>query len=256
MTIFHEYGQFYNLIYREKDYAAEVDYIDKLIKRHTSNAITILDLGCGTGQHDMLLAGKGYHVTGVDQSENMLCFANKQKELKGLMDNRIEFRNGDIRSIRLEKKFDLVISLFHVMSYQAYNDDLVRAFETAAFHLNIGGILIFDCWYGPGVLNDPPQVRVKDMEDENVIITKIAEPSINFHENVVDVRYHMFIRDKKTKQVKEIKELHRMRYLFTPEVDFFLKSVGFTLVSFSKFLHDDPPQKQDWDACFIARKEL
>ena len=74
MAVFDRYAQYYDLFYREKDYRGEVDYVDALIKRYATNdARTILDLGCGTGGHAVLLAQKGYHVTGVDRSGADAC---------------------------------------------------------------------------------------------------------------------------------------------------------------------------------------
>ena len=68
MAVFYSYAQYYDLLYREKDYPGEVDYVDALIKKYAVNdARTILDLGCGTGGHAILLARKGYRVTGVDR---------------------------------------------------------------------------------------------------------------------------------------------------------------------------------------------
>ena len=49
MKVFGNYGQYYNLIYEDKDYASEVDYIESLIRKNAPHARTILDLGCGTG---------------------------------------------------------------------------------------------------------------------------------------------------------------------------------------------------------------
>src|SRR3990172_5281821 len=75
MTVFGKYSSYYNLLYKDEDYAGEVEYIHNLIQKHSPGAKSILDLGCGTGRHDLLLAEKGYSVTGVDQSEEMLAVA-------------------------------------------------------------------------------------------------------------------------------------------------------------------------------------
>ena len=42
------------------------------------------------------------------------------------------------------KKYDVVISLFHVMSYQNNNEKILKAFSTAKKHLKANGIFIFD----------------------------------------------------------------------------------------------------------------
>jgi ubiquinone/menaquinone biosynthesis C-methylase UbiE len=50
--------------------------IDKIFRTYGNDSIsTVLDLGCGTGNHAFPLAGRGYEVVGVDCSENMLTQA-------------------------------------------------------------------------------------------------------------------------------------------------------------------------------------
>ena len=219
MSVFGKYAKYYDLLYQDKNYSKEADYIDRLIKTYHPESKTILDLGCGTGRHDILLAEKGFFLTGVDSSKEMLSAAINEKESKGYDDNKIEFHLGDVRRIRLERSFDVVISLFDVMSYQTTNADLFNAFETASTHLEKDGLFIFDCWYGPGVLSDPPAVRVKKLENERIFLTRIAEPIMHPDKNLVDVRYHLFIRDKNSQQVEETRETHTMRYLFKPEIE-------------------------------------
>lgn len=255
MAIFNKYSNYYNTLYSDKDYAGEANYIDMLIKKHHPNAKTILNMGCGTGRHDFLLAERGYLLTGVDFSEEMLSIAIDQKSKMDLDSSKTEFYTGDIRNIRLPKKFDIVISLFDVMSYQTKNLDLKKAFETASFHLEKDGLFIFDCWYGPGVLNDPPTIRVKELENDKIIIKRTAKPTLYQNENIVDVDYHLFVRDKKDEKVEEICETHSMRYLFKLEIEMIFENIGFEMISFSEFMSDSLPGPDNWDVCFIGRKK-
>lgn len=249
MNIFNNYALYYNLLYRDKDYAGEADYIDRLIREHKPGARTVLDMGCGTGRHARLLAQKGYQVHGVDMSEGMLASAKEKADGEHLV-----FSHGDIRSVRLGKKFDAVVSLFHVISYQTGNADLCKAFTTAYEHLNPAGIFIFDCWYGPAVLTDRPVVRIKRLEDENLEVTRLAEPVMHAGENIVDVNYQVFIKNKITGNVEELKETHRMRYLFKPEINMILTQAGFTLENCFEFMTGNKPGYDTWNVCFIGRK--
>lgn len=250
MTIFSSYADYYNLFYRDKDYQAEAEYIISLITQYKPSAGTILDLGCGTGRHDAILANKGYNVHGVDSSEAMLAEAYR---LEGL--NNLSFSKGDIRTIRLGKKFDIVVSLFHVMSYQTTNDDLLKAFQTMACHLDHNGLMIFDCWYGPGVLTIRPEIRVRRIENENWDITRIAEPILHPHENIVDVNYRVMVMRKDNNTVTEIREIHRMRYLFKPEIELLLQLSGFKLTTFQEFLTRENPSEKSWNVVFVALKD-
>ena len=255
MEIFNQYSEYYDLFYEDKDYQGETIYLDQLIRKYNPGAKSILDLGCGTGEHDFLLAQKEYSITGVDQSDFMLSLAqNKLSEINNNISERITFKNHDIRTLRLEKTYDVVISMFHVMSYQQTNKDLKCAFTTAYKHLEPGGIFIFDCWYGPGVLEDPPIERIKKVENSSVVVTRIARPVFRRHENQVEVNYYLAVFDKKSRQKREFIESHTMRYLFKPEVEYFLNNIGLEMISFSEFMRESVPARGEWNACFIGRK--
>jgi SAM-dependent methyltransferase len=249
MSVFANYARYYDLLYKDKDYACEADYVHGLLHRYGNNPKSILELGCGTGKHAMLLAEKGYSVTGVDQSEAMLAKARERKAKSNLP---IQFYAGDVRSVRLNQKFDSVISLFHVMSYQITNKDLLDAFETARVHLKPGGIFIFDCWYGPAVLTDRPVVRVKRLEDEAIQVTRIAEPEMHPNENVVDVNYMVFIRDKIKGTVDEVKEQHKMRYLFKPEIELLLQLAGLKTLYAEEWVTSKIPDFDTWGVVFVG----
>ena len=193
---FEAYAKYYNILYMDKDNRLEIEYIIKLLHQYSHRIFSILDLGCGTGRHDFLLAKEGYQVTGVDISTEMLSAA-KESLMKREKDKlALEFLQGDIRTVEVGKVFDAVVSLFHVISYQTSNADLLSAFKTAKRHISTNGIFIFDCWYGPAVLTTKPEVRIKRMEDSFIQVTRIAEPVMHPNNNLVDVNYTILIKDK------------------------------------------------------------
>lgn len=253
MEVFGDYAYYYNSFYKDKNYAEEAGIVDKLLRKYSSNNFgKILNMGCGTGRHDLELWKLGYHVRGIDISETMVEVAKRQ--LDNIDKNELFFEVSDICSYPVQDTYDSVISLFHVMSYQTGNDALLDAFRTAASALDKGGIFLFDTWYGPGVLSDPPSVRVKKVEDEQNILIRYASPVMYAKKNVVDVNYDVLIIDKKTDLVKEIKETHSMRYLFTPEVEFLLDMAGFELLDCIDCDTLDVVDYHSWTAYFIARK--
>jgi SAM-dependent methyltransferase len=256
MTVFGNYARYYNLLYKDKDYAGETQYIDRLLQKYAPNTKSILDLGCGTGIHASLLVKQGYSVCGVDLSENMLAEANRHRQNLPIEEaNKLEFIKSDLRNFSYSKKFDAVTSLFHVISYQINNEDLNAAVATAKIHLEPGGIFIFDCWYGPAVLTDRPTVRVKRLEDENIVVTRIAEPKIYPNDNVVDVNYQVFIKDKITNGVEELNETHKMRYLFVPEIKFILENNNFELVTSGEWMTELIAGFNTWGVYFVARSK-
>ena len=245
MSAFDLYSEYYDLLYRDKDYRGEADYVVSLIEKFHPSASTLLELGCGTGKHAALFEAAGYAPEGIDMSANMLERARTQ--YPGL-----RFHQGDARSARLTRNFDVVTSLFHVASYQTSNEDLAAYFATAKAHLAPGGIFIFDFWYGPGVLSDPPCVRVKRLEDEHLKIVRIAEPTLHPERNVVDVHYQVLARRQDSREYEEIVEDHAMRYLFAPELEAALAVQGLAIRALRGWMSDAPPTEKSWTACIVA----
>ncbi len=255
MTPFQVYSNYYDLLYQDKDYESEADFIHSLLVRHHDNPQKVLELGCGTGKHATLLAQKGLNILGIDRSESMLenAVASRADLPKELTD-RLQFEQGDIREFRTDQKFDAVLSLFHVFSYQTTNEDLKRAFETAKAHLAPGGILIFDCWYGPAVLTDRPAKRIKRLENELITVTRDAVPVLHPEENRVDVNYKIRITQKDSGAVEELEETHQMRYLFTPEIELFARHAGFEVIDTMEWMTGDKPGFDTWGVCFVCRR--
>lgn len=245
------YSQYYDLLYSDKDYSGEVAYVDNLIKANAKNAKTLLDMGCGTGKHAELFCYKGYIVLGIDVSEDMLKIAETRRSRK---EDKLSFSHSNILELDLDKKFDVVVSLFHVMSYQNSNEELIKAFEVAKNHLNDGGVFIFDFWYGPAVLTDKPTTRIKRLENSFIKVTRFAEPILHAQKNIVDVNYDVFIEDKITKEVVEKKELHKMRYFFDTELAMVCDKLGFKLLQKYKWMSNENPDFSSWNVVWVVKK--
>tara|TARA_B100000989_G_scaffold109721_1_gene80529 strand:- start:10251 stop:10970 length:720 start_codon:yes stop_codon:yes gene_type:complete len=239
------------LIYQGKDYSSEVEYVDTLIKNEPIKIKTILDLGCGTGRHDELLCNKGYVVHGVDISEEMLKVAETRRKN---IENKLVFNQSDITKLELNQKFDAVISLFHVMSYQISNKALDEVFSRVKDHLNDGGIFIFDFWYGPAVLTDPPKTTTKKLEDEFIKIKRTAESQINVQKNTVDVRFDILVENKKDYKLLKKKELHKMRYFFDTELELLCDKNSFHILEKYKWLSFDEPGLKTWNVVWVIKK--
>lgn len=239
-----QYTKYYNLLYADKDYRKEVDYVDGLIKKYQSSAKTLLEYGSGTGGHGILLNTKGYHVFGVERSAEMANVARQ----RGL-----QCEVADITSFKLSDKFDACISLFHVISYINENDQLIRVFENTKAHLHPGGHFIFDVWFTPAVLHQVPETRVKKIENDEIEVLRIATPAIDHVKNVVGVHYHVVQKDKQTGQYSEFKELHNMRHFGVPEIDLLARETGFKLVGCEEFLTGNDPSGLTWGVSFVLK---
>ena len=252
---FGHYSRYYDLLYADKDYAGEVAYVRALIDKHSTRASTsLLELGCGTGIHAGLLSAGGIDVMGVDMSDDMLDAARLRAASRGSEKGSVSFHHGDARTFRAGSTFGAVAALFHVLSYQTSEADLNAMMETAAIHLQAGGLFLFDFWYGPAVLWQRPSVRTKRLSDDLISVTRIADPVIHDADNVVDVNYEVFITERATGQTQQLRETHKMRYLFMPEIDRLLAAHGFERVQAEEWMTRKTPSLDSWGVCVVARK--
>jgi SAM-dependent methyltransferase len=250
VTVFKDYAEYYDLLNSDKDYITEADYIYQLIQSYSPGAKTVLDLGCGTGSYELALAAYGFDLTGLDLSEEMLSVARER------CGNLCQFLHGDMRKIRLGRIFDIVISLFHVMSYQLENKDLLSSVQTAYEHLNFGGLFIFDFWHGPGVLIDPPVIRKKLIDGYRLRVSRKATPNLIPQKHRVDILYDVDVEEIETGTRKSFQELHSVRYLFVPELNEMLQNSGFSVIGAFEWMKRSPlKNSKSWNGIVIARKD-
>lgn len=244
--VFNAYSRYYDLLYRDKDYAGEAAYIQSILSRYGVSKGDLLEFGSGTGKHGRLLAAKGYAVHGIERSAEMV---DEAETVPGFT-----CQQGDIASTTMCRRYDAVLSLFHVISYQTSNAQLQSVFANAAAHLKPGGLFIFDFWYSPAVYAQKPVVRIKRMADEQVEITRIAEPVIYPNENRVDVNYTIYARNLGTGGVQNLQETHPMRHFTLPEMDILAGVHGFDVLAAEEFLTGDEPGESTWGVCVILKR--
>ncbi len=166
MSAFSDYAQIYDLLNEGKDYAGEADFIDRLIRDHAPAAKSILNFGCGTGAHDLLLAEKGFRTLGVELSADMLMQAKTRSRPMEKTAGNCFFSLGDLREFRAGETYDVVTALFHVFSYQTTQEDVVSSLKTFRAHMSDSSVAIFDLWHGPAVQATPPEVRIRRGENQ------------------------------------------------------------------------------------------
>lgn len=247
-----QYADQYDLLYGDKDYEAECDLLEQAFKKYSNSVKTVLDIGCGTGNHSIPLAQRGYQVTGVDLSENMLAHA-REKAKSSNAPSSLSFTQGDARTVDLTQKFDAVLMMFAVLGYQLTNEDVLAALNTARKHLNPGGVFIFDVWYGPAVLAVRPSERVKVIPTADGKVIRAASGALDTARHLAEVKYHLW-RISGDKLVSETEEAHQMRYFFPQELALFLSSCGLALQKITAFPSlDQLADETSWNVFAIVK---
>lgn len=250
MKSFEKYGKYYDLIYQDKDYNKECDFLEDIFQKYSERPVrTILDAGCGTGGHAVILARRGYSVVGIDASEIMIKRA--KEKAKNNLD--LKFYVGDIRNLNLRKKFDACIAMFAVMNYFPENSDIRKALINIRKHLKPGSLFISDFWNGLAVLRILPSVRAKVVENGKIKIIRIATPELDAFNHICKVNYHLIVIKEKM-IADEIKETHIIRFLFPQEMIHYLKETNFEVLKICPFLNlKGKVDENVWNITVVAK---
>ena len=134
----------YNSINRQINQGRWADFFETVFKKYaTKKPSLILDLGCGTGSMTIELAKRGYDMTGVDISPEMLDIARREAEKCGLSDKNL-WLNQDICAFELYGTVDVCVSNLDTINHLLSKDDVYDCFMLVHNYLDPDGIFIFD----------------------------------------------------------------------------------------------------------------
>jgi SAM-dependent methyltransferase len=250
-----QYAANYDLFYAKKDYPAEAAFVKDVLHRHNPSANSMVEFGCGSARHAVEFVRAGFRVTGIDRSAEMIALGQeRRKTLPPRLQEHLNLMQGDAVGFRPTLNADAVVSLFHVVNYQTSNEALLGIFDSARTTLIPGGLFVFDFWYGPAVLAERPQVRVKRVTTSSHNLMRIAEPEHQINRNVVDVRYTLISVDRETGLAEQHVETHAVRYLFLPEIELLAAHSGFEIVEAGEWLTGKTLHERCWSGYAAARR--
>ncbi len=255
MHVFNSlYASQYDSMYQDKSYSAECDLIDEAVKRFARRRpLKLLDIGCGTGGHAFELSRRGYQVTGVDLSSEMLAAAQAKAKLFDV-DPQPRFVHGDARNFDTGATHDIAIMMFAVVGYLTSNTDVYDGLRNVRAHLEPGALFVCDFWYGPSVLTTRPSDRFREVaRAPGNRLLRAASTALDTRRHLAEVTFRLWQLEGE-RVVHEATEVHRMRYFFPMEFEMLLARAGFELKSMSAFPSLDTPLSDGtWNALVVAQ---
>ena len=249
------YSAYYDLLYHDKDYAAEARFVAELVRRHCGRppaGVELLDLACGTGRHLVELARLGMVVAGSDRSAAMLEQARRNLERAGVQAALYAhpFQTAD----RIGRTFDVVTAMFSAVNYLTTDGDIASALGAIGRLLAPGGLFIFDFWNGNAVLEGYSPVRVKDVRVEGRRLLRTGETRLDPVRHAAHVHYTVVIQED-GKVATEFTEDHHLRYYFPQEMVDLLEGHGLEVVQRCPFMHAEAEiTPHEWNLTYVARK--
>lgn len=131
------FARIYELHWASEVPAQIMTIINKLFVPEMPAGARILDLCCGTGYTARELSGRGFEVTGLDASEEMLAFARRNAPAAS-------FIQADARSFRMMPIYQGVLSTFDSLNHMMTMEGLLMVFRNVHRALAPGGLFLFD----------------------------------------------------------------------------------------------------------------
>lgn len=239
---------YYDELMHNVPYDFWVRYVMQLVERYRLRVQSILDLACGTGSVALRLAKMGYEVWGIDISAPMIEQA-KRKAQEAELDAHFEVQ--DASRLQLNRKFDLVLSLFDSLNYIVVPERLEDAFRRVYTHLVPGGAFIFD-------VNTDYALREGLFEQDNLGSKRPLlyqwRSSYDEETRICTVEMRFWLRDANGEVTKSFTEIHHQRAYSLDELRLMLMRTGF---DYSRAFHAytlRPPQPNSDRVFFVATR--
>ena len=235
----------YDRLTNDVDYEATVEFYMEILRREGIAPRTVVDLACGTGSVTEILARKGYRVTGVDMSEEMLTEA-AMKTMD--MEQPPVYSCQLLQNLRLPRGVDMAVCALDSLDYILDPADCKEAIRRAYKALNPGGIFIFD-------VNTPEKLRALDDqvfldEDDDVYCVWRGE----FDEETNICSYGMDLFQREGTMWRRSFEEHREYAYSQEQLTGFLKDAGFTHIEVYADRLFEAPREGEQRIYFKARK--
>jgi len=169
MTWYHEWfnEEEYLLLYQHRD-EEEANLLINLIEKEINLKLKskVLDLCCGNGRHSILLSKRGYSVTGVDLSDNLLNIARKNAEINNL---DIKFIQSDMKEINFNNEFDLTLNLFTSFGYFSTDEENENVIKNIYRALKNKSYLVIDFLNKEYLLKNIEPETVSNINNSTII---------------------------------------------------------------------------------------
>lgn len=244
MGSYENFARVYDEFMDQTPYDLWCDHILKIFSHyHVPQDGSILELGCGTGKMTRRLAAKGYELTAIDSSLDMLEIARSKTE------DPILYVFQDMTELELPGKVDAAFSVCDCMNYLLEEEDLLETFRRVRKYLKLEGVFFFD-------MNS--RYKYEHLLAQNTFAEDREDASFiwdNFYdeeERVNEYQISLFLRNPEGTYDK-FEEDHFQKAYEIEEVRDLLYQAGFEKVRALDAESLEEPAKESQRICYIAQ---
>jgi trans-aconitate methyltransferase len=194
--------------------STSADLCQTLVGMHRPDARTLVDFGCGTGR-DLEILAKRFECIGVDLQSGMVDHAHQARP-------GLDIRTGDMRTVRLGKRMDVVTCVGNSLAYVHGNEEISQVFATFAAHARPGALLVLCSPVAPITRTEPTTATV-DTPRGPATVTIRHEWDLRTQINTVH-RHWVFPTGD------EVQDEIRRRVLFPRELERYAEGAGFEIL--------------------------
>lgn len=224
---YERFAYIYDYLMQDVPYDKWVSYVHHQIEKHGQSGSELLDIGCGTGELTIRLAKEGFHVTGVDLSEDMLFIAKQKAENEG---QSISLFQQDMSELSGLGTFDLITIFCDSLNYVTSESSIQSTFRNVYEHLKDNGLFMFDV-HSIFKVSQIFMNNTFTYNDEKV--SYIWDSFPGEYSNSVEHELTFFLKDETTQLYERFDELHIQRTYPILQLEQWLTQVGFNVVDIS-----------------------
>ena len=227
----------YDAIMDDVEYEGWTDFILREAEKVGWRGHKVLDLGCGTGNSTFPFFARGFHVTGLDASPDMLAVAREKLP-------PVRFVQGNFTSFKLDEKFDLIISVFDSLNNLLEPHDFLRTAERIRHHLTPDGLFMFDV---------NTTVGLRDLWESGRAEGWVDEVHYSWEHTFDEVTRIGTVTAYCEKNGRAFTEVHLERAYNPPELRDLLAQAGFDCIQMMTYPSGEPPEEDEERLWVLAR---
>lgn len=250
MEAYTSFAEVYDQFMDNVPYREWADFLQEILQKEGINDGLVLDLGCGTGSMTEELAGRGYDMIGVDNSEDMLEIAMEKRQESG---HDILYLLQDMQEFELYGTVRAVVSVCDSVNYVTEKEELEQVFRLVNNYLDPGGIFVFDFnteYKYREVLGD--RTIAENREDSSFIWDNYYYEE----EHMNEYELTLFIQETDQKELyHKYQETHFQRAYTLEEIRELLERSGLRFVAAYEDYTKEAPGKGSERICVVAREQ-